>query len=231
MTIAIGRAIQEGRNLVEPEAYELLEAYDVSVPRHQVVTSAEQAEVAAAEVGYPVVAKIVSPDILHKTEVGGVLLNLNDAAAVRAAYRQIVERARQARAALRGVLISHMAPPGTEVIAGLTQDAQFGPVVMFGLGGIFVEVYRDVSFRLIPLTEPDAAAMIREIKASPVLQGVRGRRPADLQALADLLLKVSRIAEENPEIAEMDLNPIIVYEKGLSVVDARVLLHHKAAPA
>ena len=231
MTIAIGRAIQEGRNLVEPEAYELLEAYDVSVPRHQVVTSAEQAEVAAAEVGYPVVAKIVSPDILHKTEVGGVLLNLNDAAAVRAAYRQIVERARQARAALRGVLISHMAPPGTEVIAGLTQDAQFGPVVMFGLGGIFVEVYRDVSFRLIPLTEPDAAAMIREIKASPVLQGVRGRHPADLQALADLLLKVSRMAEENPEIAEMDLNPIIVYEKGLSVVDARVLLHHKAAPA
>jgi len=124
-----------------------------------------------------------------------------------------------------------MAPPGIEVIAGLTQDAQFGPVVMFGLGGIFVEVYRDVSFRLIPLTEPDAAAMIREIKASPVLQGVRGRHPADLQALADLLLKVSRIAEENPEIAEMDLNPIIVYEKGLSVVDARVLLHHKAAPA
>jgi len=231
MTIAIGRAIQEGRNLLEPEAYELLEAYDVSVPRHQVVTSAEQAEVAAAALGYPVVAKIVSPDILHKTEIGGVLLNLNDAAAVRAAYRQIVERARQARAALPGVLISCMAPPGTEVIAGLTQDAQFGPVVMFGLGGIFVEVYRDVSFRLVPLTEPDAAAMIREIKASPVLQGVRGGRPADLQALADLLLKVSRMAEENPEIAEMDLNPIIVYEKGLSVVDARVLLHHKAAPA
>ena len=231
MTIAIGRAMQEGRNLLEPEAYELLEAYDVSVPRHQVVTSAEQAEVAAAEVGYPVVAKIVSPDILHKTELGGVLLNLNDAAAVRAAYRQIVERARQVRAALPGVLISCMAPPGTEVIAGLTQDAQFGPVVMFGLGGIFVEVYRDVSFRLIPLTEPDAAAMIREIKASPVLQGVRGGRSADLKALADLLLTVSRMAEENPEIAEMDLNPIIVYEEGLSVVDARVLLHHKTAPA
>ncbi|MGH7381402.1 MAG: acetate--CoA ligase family protein [Candidatus Methylomirabilales bacterium] len=231
MTIAIGKAIQEGRNLVEPEAYELLEAYGVSVPRHRVVNSAEQAEVAAAELGYPVVAKIVSPDILHKTEVGGVLLNLNDAAAVRAAYRQIVEHSRQARAALRGVLISRMAPPGTEVIAGLTQDAQFGPVVMFGLGGIFVEVYRDVSFRLIPLTEPDAAAMIREIKASPVLQGVRGGRSADLKALADLLLTLSRMAEENPEIAEMDLNPIIVYEEGLSVVDARVLLHHKAAPA
>jgi len=231
MTIAIGRAIQEGRNLLEPEAYELLEAYGVSVPRHRVVSSAEQAEVAAAELGYPVVAKIVSPDILHKTEIGGVLLNLNDAAAVRAAYRQIVERSRQARAALRGVLISSMAPPGIEVIAGLTQDAQFGPVVMFGLGGIFVEVYRDVSFRLIPLTEPDAAAMIREIKAFPVLQGVRAGRSTDLKALADLLLTVSRMAEENPEIAEMDLNPIIVYEEGLSVVDARVLLHHKTAPA
>ncbi len=231
MTIAIGKAIQEGRNLVEPEAYELLEAYGVSVPRHRVVNSAEQAEVAAAELGYPVVAKIVSPDVLHKTELGGVLLNLNDAAAVRAAYRQIVERSRQAQAALQGVLISRMAPPGIEVIAGLTQDAQFGPVMMFGLGGIFVEVYRDVSFRLIPLTEPDAAAMIREIKASPVLQGVRGGRPADLKALADLLLTVSRMAVENPEIAEMDLNPIIVYEEGLSVVDARVLLHHKTAPA
>lgn len=231
MTIAIGKAMQEGRNLLEPEAYELLEAYDVWVPRHQVVTSAEQAEVAAAEVGYPVVAKIVSPDVLHKTEVGGVLLNLNDAAAVRAAYRQIVERARQAKAALRGVLISRMALPGTEVIAGLTQDAQFGPVVMFGLGGVFVEVYRDVSFRLVPLTEPDAVAMIREIKAFPILQGIRGGKSADLKALADLLLTVSRMGQENPEIAEMDLNPIIVYEKGLSAVDARVLLHHKAAAA
>lgn len=231
MTIAIGKAMQEGRNLVEPEAYELLAAYDVSVPRHQVVTSAEEAEAVAAELGYPVVAKVVSPDILHKTEVGGVLLHLSDAAAVRAAYRQIVERAKQARAALRGVLIAPMAPPGIEVIAGLTQDAQFGPVVMFGLGGIFVEVYRDVSFRMIPLTEPDAVAMIQEIKAFPILQGIRGGRSADLKALTDLLLKVSRIAEENPEIAEMDLNPIIVYEKGLSVVDARILLHHKAAPA
>jgi acyl-CoA synthetase (NDP forming) len=228
MAIAIGKAMQEGRNLLEPEAYELLAAYGVSVPQHRVVTSAEEAEAAAGEVGYPVVAKIVSPDILHKTEVGGVLLNLNDAAAVRAAYRHIVERSRQAKATIKGILISHMAPPGTEVIAGLTQDAQFGPVVMFGLGGVFVEVYRDVSFRLVPLTELDAVAMIREIKAFPILQGIRGGRSADLAALADLLLTVSRMGQENPEIAEMDLNPIIVYEKGLSVVDARVLLHHKA---
>ena len=154
MAIAIGKAMQEGRNLLEPEAYELLAAYGVPVPGHRIVSSAEQAEEAAAEVGYPVVAKIVSPDILHKTEVGGVLLNLNDAAAVRAAYRHIVERSRQAKAAIKGILISRMAPPGTEVIAGLTQDAQFGPVMMFGLGGVFVEVYRDVSFRLVPLTEP-----------------------------------------------------------------------------
>ena len=119
------------------------------------------------------------------------------------------------------------APPGTEVIVGVTLDPQFGPVVMFGLGGIFVEVYQDVSFRLVPLAERDAAAMIHEIKAFPILQGVRGRKPADLPALTDLLLKVSQIVQENPEIAEMDLNPVLVYEKGLNVVDARVLLHHR----
>jgi acyl-CoA synthetase (NDP forming) len=229
MTIALGRAIQEGRNLLEPEAYDLLEAYGVSVPSYRVVSSAEQAAAAADEIGYPVVAKIVSPDIVHKTEAGGVLLNLHDGAAVRSAYEKITERARQGRAAVRGVLISRMAPPGTEVIVGLMQDVQFGPVVMFGLGGVFVEVYEDVSFRLVPIAETDALAMIGEIKAFPILQGVRGKRPADLKALTDLLLKVSQMAEENPEIAEMDLNPVIVYEKGLSVVDARVLLHQKPA--
>lgn len=231
MALALGKAIQEGRNLLEPEAYDLLASYGVPVPPHRPAVSAEEAEAAANEIGYPVVAKIISPDILHKTEAGGVLLNLHDAAAVRAAYEQITERARREKSAVRGVLISRMAPPGTEVIVGVTPDPQFGPVVMFGLGGIFVEVYQDVSFRLIPLAERDAAAMIREIKAFPILQGVRGRKPADLQALTDLLLKISRIAQETPEIAEMDLNPVLVYEKGLSVVDARVLLHHRSPTA
>ncbi len=227
MMIAIGRAIQEGRNLLEPEAYELLEHHGLAVPPHRLVSSAEEAETAAADIGYPVVAKIVSPDILHKTEAGGVVLNLNDGGAVRAAYEQITDRARQGRAAVRGVLISRMAPPGTEVIVGVVQDDQFGPVVMFGLGGIFVEVYQDISFRLVPLSKQDAAAMIQEVKAFPMLQGVRGKRSVDLEALTDLLLKVSQIAEENLEIAEMDLNPIILYEKGLSVVDVRILLHQK----
>jgi acetyl-CoA synthetase (ADP-forming) len=138
MTIAIGRAIQEGRNLLEPEAYELLAAYGVPAPPHRVVNSAEQAEAAAAEIGYPVVAKVVSPDIVHKTEVGGVLLNLTDGAAVKAAYRQVTERARQAKAALRGVLICRMAPPGTEVIAGLTTPQVTSlfliPLSLIGLG-------------------------------------------------------------------------------------------------
>lgn len=231
MTLALGRALQEGRNLLEPEAYDLLGSYGVAVPPHRSVSSAEDAEAAANEIGYPVVAKIISPDILHKTEAGGVRLNLNDGVAVKAAYGQITERARQERAAVRGVLISRMAPPGTEVIVGVTADPQFGPVVMFGLGGIFVEVYQDVSFRLVPLAERDAAAMIHEIKAFPILQGVRGRKPADLPALTDLLLKVSQIVQENPEIAEMDLNPVLVYEKGLTVVDARVLLHHRGPSA
>ncbi|MFQ5881370.1 MAG: acetate--CoA ligase family protein [Candidatus Methylomirabilales bacterium] len=228
MTLHLGKAIQEGRNLLEPEGYTLLTSYGLSAPPHRLARSVEEAEAAATEIGYPVVAKIVSPDILHKTDAGGVLLNLNDGAAVRAAYLQITERGLELNAEVRGVLIARMAPPGTEVIVGLIQDPQFGPVVMFGLGGIFVEVYQDVSFRLVPLADRDAAAMIQEVKAFPLLQGARGRRPADLEALADLLLKVSKIAEENPEIAEMDLNPILVYEKGLSVVDVRVLLHQKA---
>jgi acyl-CoA synthetase (NDP forming) len=231
MTIAIGKAIQEGRNLLEPEAYALLAHYGLPVPPHQMVSSAEEAEAAAANIGYPVAAKIVSPDILHKTEAGGVQLNLNDGGAVKTAFQQITDRARQAKATVRGVLISRMAPPGTEVIVGVTQDAQFGPVVMFGLGGVFVEVYRDVSFRLVPLAKRDAAAMIQEIKAFPMLQGVRGKRSTDLDALIDLLLNVSKIVEENLEIAEMDLNPIIVYEKGLSIVDVRVLLHQKTPTA
>ncbi|MFQ5803567.1 MAG: acetate--CoA ligase family protein [Candidatus Methylomirabilales bacterium] len=231
MTVALGRAIREGRNLLEHEAYELLDAYGVSVPPHRLVSSAEEAESAATEIGYPVVAKIISPDILHKSEAGGVLLHLNDAAAVRAAYGNITEHARQGRAAVWGVLISRMAPPGTEVIVGVTQDPQFGPLVMFGLGGIFVEVYQDVSFRLIPIAERDAAAMVHEIKAFPILQGVRGRKPADIEALINLLLQVSKITQENPEISEMDLNPVLVYEKGLSVVDARVLLHQRAPTA
>lgn len=229
MTLALGRAIQEGRNLLEPEAYDLLASYGVAIPLYRSVSSADEAAAAANEIGYPVVAKIISPDILHKTEAGGVFLDLSDEAAVRTAYGKIIERARQRKAAVRGVLISRMALPGTEVIVGVTPDPQFGPVVMFGLGGIFVEVYQDVSFRLIPLAERDAAAMIHEIKAFPILQGVRGRKPADLQALTDLLLKVAQIAQENPEIAEMDLNPVLVYDKGLNVVDARVLLHHRAS--
>lgn len=228
MTLALGRAIQEGRNLLEPEAYALLDSYRVSVPPHRFIRSAEEAEAAAAEIGYPVVAKIVSPDILHKTEVGGVLLHLNDGAAVKDAHRRIAAIARERKAELRGVLISRMLPPAPEVIVGLSQDPQFGPMIMFGLGGIFVEVYQDVSFRLVPLTERDATAMIREVKAFPMLQGVRGGRPSDLEALRDLLLKVSKITEENPEIAEIDLNPILVYEKGLGVADARILLHQKA---
>ncbi len=228
MGISLGKAVQEGRNLLEPEAYELLKSYGLPVPVFRLTTTPEEAERAAQEIGYPVVAKIVSKDILHKSDAGGVILNLRSGEEVRSAYRQITERARELKAEVRGVLIAKMSPPGTEVIVGLTQDPQFGPALMFGLGGIFVEVYRDVAFRLVPLTGEDAKAMIREVKGFPVLEGIRGKRPADLDALSDLLLKVSRIAEENPEITEMDLNPVLVYETGLRVVDARVLLHHPA---
>lgn len=225
---ALRKAKQEGRNLLEPEAYELLESYGLPVPPFRLTATPEEAARAAQELGYPVVAKIVSRDILHKSDAGGVALNLQSGEEVESAYRQVTERAGVLKAEVRGVLIAKMAPPGTEVIVGITPDPQFGPTVMFGLGGIFVEVYRDVAFRLIPITVKDAKAMIREVKGFAVLEGVRGRRPADLEAVSNLLLTVSRIGEEHPEIAEMDLNPVLVYERGLQIVDARVLLHHPA---
>jgi acyl-CoA synthetase (NDP forming) len=162
-----------------------------------------------------------------------VRLDLRDAAAVRAAFEEVRASARQARpdALLSGALVVEMARPGTEVIVGMTRDPQFGPTVMFGLGGIFVELYRDVAFRIVPLAERDAREMIREVKGLALLTGFRGRPPGDLEAIVRILLRVSRLAAECPEIAEVDLNPIVIYERGALLLDARVLLRLEEAPA
>jgi acyl-CoA synthetase (NDP forming) len=180
----------------------------------------------AADIGFPVVMKIVSPDIIHKSDVGGVRVGLESADAVRAAFDEVtaaVQRV-QPSAQIEGVAVQKMAPPGTEVIIGMSKDAQFGPVLMFGLGGVLVEVLKDVSFRIVPLEERDARQMIEEIKGYPVLQGVRGQPPADLGALRSLLLKLSEFVEANPQIEELDLNPVFAYEKGAIAVDARIVV-------
>lgn len=223
----IAAARGEGRTLLnEVESKQLLEEAGISTTRARLATSRGEAEAAAREIGFPVVLKVVSPDIAHKSDVGGVALNLADAAAVGAAYEQIMAsvKAAQPDARVRGVAVQTMARPGTEVIVGMTKDPQFGPVLMFGLGGILVEVLKDVSFRIVPVSERDADQMIHEIKGFPVLEGVRGQQAADLPALERLITQVSGFVEQHPEIDELDLNPVFAYPHGALAVDARIVL-------
>jgi len=168
-----------------------------------------------------------SPDVTHKSDVGGVVLNIADEEGVRKAYRSIGEAAGMIGARDGGVLVSAMAKPGQEIIVGVTKDLQFGHAVMFGLGGIMVEVMKDVSLRVVPLSGKDAEEMVAEIRGAGVLAGLRGRKPADVEAIRELLLRVSQLAASHPEIEEMDLNPVIVHEKGLIVADARVVVLEK----
>ncbi|MBI3670463.1 MAG: acetate--CoA ligase family protein, partial [Acidobacteria bacterium] len=179
---------------------------------------------AARRIGFPVAVKLNSPDVTHKSDVGGVVLGVADEAGVRAAFRKFrqIEEAGGFRAG--GALVCAMAPPGREVIVGVTRDSQFGHAVMFGIGGTLVEVLKDVSFRLVPLSGADAAEMISEVRGSRALRGVRGGKAADFAALKDLLLRVSDLVRKNPDVEEMDLNPVFVYEKGVLVADARVAL-------
>jgi acyl-CoA synthetase (NDP forming) len=210
--------------LTEHETKKILSKYGIPVTKENIAESADEALAIAMHIGVPVVMKISSPDISHKSDVGGVILNVG-AADVRAAYNDIVSRMRKALpdAKIEGVLVQAMAPPGYEVIVGLKEDAQFGHALMFGLGGIFVEVYKDVSFRVAPIDNKEALRMISEIKGYPVLRGIRGRKPADIDAIADVLVSVSDLAEKE-NIIELDINPLIVNESGAVAVDARAML-------
>ena len=215
------------RTLTESRAKKVLEAYGIPVTRETLAGSAEEAAAAAEAIGYPVVLKIESPDILHKTEAGGVLLNLSDAAAVKEGYERIVKRAAgyNPRARLDGVLVQEMLAPGLEVILGLKKDPIFGQTVLFGLGGVFVELLKDVSVRTAPLREEDARAMLDEIQGRALLDGVRGQPPRDREFLVSIMLKLSRLAVElEGEIAELDINPLIVYPRGEGAVAADALM-------
>lgn len=179
----------------------------------------------AHQLGFPVSLKIDSPDILHKSDFGGVKLNLQSGKEVRKAYDDIVQRVRQAspEAHIAGVVVSAMAAPGLELILGMHRDPQFGPVILFGLGGVTVELFRDVSLRLLPLDRAEARTMLDEIKGAPLLKGYRGSQAVDAEVLVDGLLKLAQIAEEHPDIVEIDLNPVFAYPEGMVVVDARIL--------
>ncbi len=219
--------------LSEPDALRLLEAYGIPVAPWAFVSQngsqslASAAGAAAQKLGFPVAIKIVSGEIVHKTDVGGVVLDLDSEEAVGRAVRSMIRRVSQAtgeRPEIGGILVQQMAPKGRETIVGLTRMPRVGPLVMFGLGGVYVEVLRDVVLRLAPLRDSDAEEMIREVKTHRLLEGVRGEPPRDLKALTTTLLRVSQLAERHPRIAELDINPLLALEKGAVAVDARVQL-------
>lgn len=221
------QARSEGRSLLsEVEAKALLHDAGVPVAETRLAKNEAEATTSAQALGFPVVLKIVSPDISHKSDVGGVKLGLEDEAAVADAYNEIIANAKAAvpDAQITGVAVQHMAPQGTEVIVGMTTDPQFGPVLMFGLGGILVEVLKDVTFRVVPVEERDAKQMIDEIKGKVILDGVRGQPPVDRAALENAILKVSEFIEANPEVRELDLNPMMAYPDGAIAVDARIVI-------
>ena len=226
MPAAINDQARRRTLLNEIEAKRMLADAGLPVVEAHLAATKQAALEAAASLGYPVALKIVSPQITHKSDAGGVKLNLASADAAGEAYDAIIEAARKAApdATIEGVSVQRMAAPGIEVIIGVTTDPQFGHVLMFGLGGVLVEVLKDVAFRIVPIAPRDARQMVREIQGYPLLQGYRGQEPADVEALEELLLKLSRFVEEHPEIEDLDLNPVVAYPKGAVAVDARIVL-------
>jgi acyl-CoA synthetase (NDP forming) len=216
--------------LSELEAKKMLRQAGIAVNEAVLAASRDGALEAAAKIGFPVALKIASPDIAHKSDWGGVKLDLKTARQVGRAYDDILKAARKhhPKARIEGVSVQKMAPPGVEVIIGASRDKQFGPVLMFGLGGIWVEVMKDVSFRIIPISRRDGAEMVREIKGRAILEGLRGQAAVDTAKLEELLLQVSRFVEARPQIEELDLNPVMAYPDGAVVVDARIVLREGA---
>jgi acetyl-CoA synthetase (ADP-forming) len=218
--------IKSQKILTEIESKELLKKAGIPVVEAKLARNKKEAISISKKMGFPVVLKINSPDVVHKSDSGGVKLGLANASQVGKAYSEIISSIRQAypKAQIQGVSVQPMAPPGVEVIIGISTDPQFGPVIMFGLGGIMVEVLKDVSFRIVPVTARDAREMIKEIKGYPILEGYRGHKPASVTALETLIVQVSQFVEKNPHIKELDLNPIFAYPDSAVAVDARIIL-------
>jgi acetyltransferase len=223
------KALSEGRVAIgDSEARAVLEAYHIPLPGSALAENAEAAVAAADKMGYPVVLKIASPDILHKTDVGGVKVNLRNAAEVRDAFDLIVYRAQRyvPDARIWGCQVQQMVASGMEILIGMNRDPQFGPLVTFGLGGIYVEALKDVTFRVAPFDRSDAMAMLGEIRAHALIDGVRGQKPLDKEAIADTLLRISQLVTDFPQIVEMDINPLMTYEqgRGAMAIDMRLIL-------
>jgi acetyltransferase len=218
---------RESGSLLETEAKDLLRSYGIDVPEHVLVASEDDAQKAIDKFGdEPLAVKIVSKDILHKSDAGGVKLNVKGLDEIKAAYNDIMGNAKNYKsdADITGVIVSPMAKKGVEIIIGYMKDDSFGPVIMFGLGGIFVEVLKDVSFRSVPMTRDNAASMLEDIKAKEILNGVRGEAAVNKEAIIDLIMKISDLVQAHPEITEIDLNPLLANEDGCQIVDARMII-------
>jgi acetyl-CoA synthetase (ADP-forming) len=218
---------KEGRSiLTEFESKKILKQAGIPVVETKLAKTQKEAVSLSQKIGFPVVLKIVSPDVIHKSDSGGVKLSLNNVTEVKKAYDEILKKVKKQYpdAVIHGVSVQKMIQPGTEVIVGTSKDPQFGPVIMFGLGGIFVELLKDVSFRVIPVEQRDAQEMIKEIKGYPLLQGYRGKEPANISVLVEIILKISKLIEENLQIKELELNPIFAYRNKAIAVDARIIL-------
>jgi len=227
----IDEVSKKGRTiLTEIESKQLLKEVGIDTTEIRLALSEDEAVSISQEIGFPVVLKIASPDISHKSDAGGVKVGLTGKEDVSRAYKEIMTSVKQKfpSAKIEGISVQNMARPGTEVIIGMTKDPQFGPVLMFGLGGVWVEVLKDVSFRIVPLARRDASEMIKEIKGYRLLEGYRGSEPANIDFLENMLLKVSDFVEKTSMVKEMDINPIFVYKDGAVAVDARVVIEESA---
>jgi acyl-CoA synthetase (NDP forming) len=223
----IQKALKEGRSsLLIQESQQICKLHHIPTPGSHVVQNVDEAVTKGKEIGFPVVLKIISPQILHKSDVGGVALGIEGEAALKEAYAKLMSdvHEKEPKAEVFGVLIEKMMPPSTEVIVGGIRDSQFGPSIMFGMGGIFTEVYKDVAFRVAPLDEIDALNLIHELRGSKILEGIRGQPPADMDALVDVLMAVSSLMLKHSAISQLDLNPVIAYPDGVCAVDTRIVL-------
>ena len=211
-------------NIGEQESKEILAAYGFTIPQSKLARSSDEAISAASIIGYPVVMKVVSPDIIHKSDIGGVKIGLTGPSQVKDTYELMMMRIREREpsARLQGVLIQEMVAEGREIIVGMTRDPQFGPMLMFGLGGIYVEVLRDVSFQLAPITSDEALEMLLGTKTYKLLQGVRGEKSVDMQLVAECIQRISQLSMDFPQIKEMDINPLKISSEGATAVDARI---------
>lgn len=221
-------ARKEKRNLTQAEAYELLAEYGIPVPKYLIAHTPKEATKVSNKLGFPLVMKIISPDVMHKTDIGGIEMDVSNSIEVKKNFLNIICRVKEKKpdAKIKGVLLYKQAPAGIEVIIGMNRDPQFGPTIMFGLGGILTEILEDVSFRVCPVNKADISEMINEIKGKKLLTGYRGKPNCDINTIRHIIMRVCRLSLDYPDIMGIDLNPIIIYAKSALVVDSKVFLNN-----